>query len=701
MERTSERSERILVCLSSSPSNQKVIDVAAKMAEAFQAVLTAIYVRPADYENLPEADKLRLQKNISFAEKNGASVITLAGNDIPVQIAEYARISGTTKIVMGRSGAKRQHFWSKAPLTERIILSVPNVDVYIIPDSAADLKQQSRRMNLTDWLRPTAADTLITVLVLLGSTGVGLLFTHFGFSEANIITVFILGVLIISITAVSPLYSVFSSLAGVLLFNYFFIDPKFSFHTYEPEYAVTFGIMLISSLITGTLANRLKDNARQSSREAFRAKVLFDTNQLLQKAESPEEVIRITAQQMKTLLDRDVTVYTPDGEQEPGAEHEPDGGQEHGSSRKDVTVDTPDGERKSGSSRKLSVAFADGSRQDTAQEENADVPRQVPDKNEAEIAEWVFLNQRAAGAYTENYSGAGSVYHPIFINGHSYGVIGIRLNGRRLEAFESSVFVSILGECALALDSLRNAAEREQAAVTARNEQLRSNLLRSVSHDIRTPLTSISGNASNLLAHYEQLDKETLKQIFTDIYDDSEWLIDLVENLLFLSRIENGQMILHLSLNVMNDVIEEALKHVDKKASQHRILVEPNSEVLIAKMDARLITQVLINLINNAVNNTQDGSEILIRSRQSEGIISVSVEDNGPGIPDDRKKHIFEMFSTGTGKVTDGRRGVGIGLSLCRSIVEAHGGSICLTDNRPTGCCFTFTLPAEEVTINE
>ena len=652
MDKTSKHSERILVCLSASPSNQKVIDAAARMAEAFGAALTAIYVKPAEHEELPARDKSRLQSNMEFAEKNGAAIVTVIGNDVPAQIAEYAHISGAAKIVVGRSGAKRQHFWSKAPLTEQIILNAPDVDVYIIPDSAVDLKHQSRMLRLTGRIRPTLKDTVLTLLILAASTGVGLLFTFFGFSEANIITVFILGVLIISVATVSLLYSALSSLAGVLLFNWFFIEPKLSFHTYEPEYAVTFGIMLLTSLIAGTLANRLKANARQSSREAFRARVLFDTNQMLQKAECAGEVIDITAQQVKTLLDREVVVFPLAERKEPGS--------------------GKDRERKPGQ-----------------------------DENETEIAEWVFANQTTAGAHTETFADASSLYHPICLNGYCYGVIAIYLSGERLEAFEYSVFTSILGECALALEGLRNAAEKEQVAIAIRNEQLRSNLLRSISHDIRTPLTSISGNASNLLSHYEQMDGEMLRQIFSDIYDDSEWLIDLVENMLSLSRIENGQMDLNLSLDVVDDVIEEALRHVDRNASQHEILALPSGDVLIARMDTRLITQVLINLINNAIKNTQTGSVIKISNRQADHLIYVCVEDNGPGIPDSIKEHVFEMFYTGQSSVSDGRRGIGLGLALCKSIVEAHGGSIFLTDSIPTGCCFTFTLPVEEVIINE
>lgn len=628
------------------------------MAEAFQAPLTAIYIKPTDYDSLSEEDKNRLQNNIRFAEQNGASITTIIGDDIPAQVAEYAHISGMTKIVVGRSGIGRRHFWSKPPLTEQIILNAPDLDIYIIPDSAADVKKQKRDFRVTDQMRPSLRETIYTLLLLIAATGIGLIFTRFGFSESNIITVFILGVLIISVVTINPLYSVVGSLISALLFNWFFIEPKFSFHTYETEYLVTFAIMLVSSLITGTLANRMKITARQATREEFRTKVLLDTNQLLQKAENTTEVIQITARQIITLLNRDVVIYLR-GE---------------------------DG--KLGGGTEFLVSWTSES-------------AFIPDANEKEIAEWVFSHQRSAGFRMEQYGGAKAQYHPISLNGYCCGVIAIRLNREPLEPFENSIVTSILGECALALENLRNAQEKERASVMVRNEQLRSNLLRSISHDIRTPLTSISGNASNLLSHYRQLDDETKEQIFSDIYDDSEWLIDLVENLLSISRIENGQMELHLSSEVMNDVIEEALKHVDRNASEHSIIVQNTDTILLADIDARLIMQVLINLINNAIKNTPPGSEICIESRQAGTEAVVTVRDNGPGIPDDVKPHVFEMFYTGRDKVADGRRGLGLGLALCKSIVESHHGRITLTDNDPTGCCFTISIPMKEVQINE
>lgn len=650
--------DRILVCLSTSPSNKTVITAAVRIAAALNATLTAVYIRPTNYDNLPDEDKDRLQRNVHFAEQNGASVTTVIGDDVAVQIAEFAQVSGATKIVVGQSGAKRQHFWSKAPLTEQIIMNAPNVDVYIIPDSSADIKKRSARLIRSINIKPTWKDTLITLLLLIATTCVGLAFTWYGFSESNIITVFILGVLIISVATTSPIYSAVSSLASVLLFNYFFIEPKFSFHTYETEYAVTFVIMLISSLITGTLAGRLKDNARHAAHEAFRARVLFDTNQLLQKTGEPKEAISITAHQVNTLLNRDVVVFPLES----------------------------------------SHCLGPGILYNTQGESGTET---ILDNNATDIAKWAFDHHQPVGAFTEEFPQAKFQYHAIYLNDHCYGVIGINMEERELESFEYSVFMSILGECALALDGLRNAAEKEEAAVLAKNEQLRANLLRSISHDIRTPLTSISGNASNLLFHYDQLDSETLKQTFTDIYDDSIWLIDLVENLLSISRIENGRMNLHLSTDIVNDVINEAIKHIDRNISHHKLEVDFHEELLLADMDTRLITQVLINLINNAVKNTQEGSLISVSTARQDKEILVTVKDNGPGIPDDIKPRIFEMFYTGKSKIADGRRGLGLGLPLCRSIVEAHGGVLTLSDNIPTGCCFTFTLPIKEVDINE
>lgn len=263
------------------------------------------------------------------------------------------------------------------------------------------------------------------------------------------------------------------------------------------------------------------------------------------------------------------------------------------------------------------------------------------------------------------------------------------------------MFCSSLMTGTLAMEKDRNAREREEASLMAKNEQMRANLLRTISHDLRTPLTSISGNASNLLMKSENFDEDTKKQLYTDIYDDSMWLISVVENLLAVTRLENRNVDLKFSAELIDEVIEEALHHIHKDSVNHEITTEIADEILMAKMDAKLVTQVIINMVNNAIKYTQAGSEIVIRAWKEHGMVNVSVSDNGPGVLPEEKEHIFEMFYSGKKEVADSRRSMGLGLALCKTIITAHGGELTLEDNDPTGAVFTFTLPAEEIKLHE
>ena len=316
-------------------------------------------------------------------------------------------------------------------------------------------------------------------------------------------------------------------------------------------------------------------------------------------------------------------------------------------------------------------------------------------------ADWVLRNSRHAGATTDTLSGAKGLYLAIRTGGKVYGIVGIAMEGVPLDPFENSVLLSILGECALALEGIRSAREKEEAAVLAKNEQLRANLLRAISHDLRTPLTSIAGSAGNLLANYEKMDEADRVRTFTDIYDDSRWLINLVENLLAITRIEGGQVRLTQSVELMDEVVSEALRHIDRHSSEHSIQSGTSDDLILAKIDAKLIVQVLINLVDNAIKYTPAGSVIEVHTEKQGQWVVVTVSDNGPGIPDGQKPRVFEMFYSGANRAADSRRSLGLGLALCKSIVTAHGGTISVSDNRPHGTVFTFTLPAGEVELHE
>ena len=652
-----KETEHTLVCLSASPTNAKIVNTAAKMASAFGGSFTALYVHTPDSDKMDEASKRRLQYHIRLAEKLGANITTVYGDDVSYQIAEFARISGVTKIVIGRSNVKRRHFWSKPTLTEKLTEIVPHIDIHIIPDSTANPKYKERSQGFWQNFIPYPKDLLITLLVLVLTTLLGIVLYYFGFTDSNIIPVYILGVLLTSLFTREYFCGIIGSLLSVMLFNFFFTEPRLTFHAYDSKYAVTFAIMLAASIITGTLASKLKSHAKLSAQAAFRTKVLLDTNQLLQKAKDNDDIFNITATQLMKLLNRSVVMY-------------------------------------SGKGGKLSKGALFSASPD-------DFDKDLFTDEERTAAYWVLENHHRAGATTETHNKAKCLYMAIRINERIYGIVGIHINKKPLDSFETSILLSILGECALALDNNRNAKEKELAAVLAKNEQLRANLLRAISHDLRTPLTSISGNASNLLSNYDKLDEGTRLQVFTDIFDDSQWLISLVENLLSVTRIEEGRMNFNMSVQLMDEVIDEALKHINRKGVEHNITIECEDGLLLARMDAKLIIQVIINLVDNAIKYTPVGSDIKITSENKNGYVSVSVTDNGNGIPDHMKPRIFEMFYTGDNKIADSRRSLGLGLALCKSIIHAHGGDIILTDNKPNGCIFTFTIPSGEVNINE
>lgn len=604
--------EHILVGLSSAPSNARIIRTAATMASAFGGRFTALFVRTPNYEALSEADKERLRQSTQLAQALGASIETVFGDDVSYQIAEYARLSGVTKIVVGRSAVSKRRLFGKPTLTEKLTQIVPNIDIHIIPDASADISYRPKRARRKLSLRTTLRDWGVSTGILALATGLAYLFSSVGFSEANIIAIYLLAVLLTAMATSTRSSYVLSAVGSVLVFNFFFTTPQFSLRVYADGAPLTFFIMLIASLTVGTMTDQLKGQTRQSVQAAYRTNLLLETNQLLQKAQSDGDILQAAKTQASKLLGR------------------------------------------------TAIALR-GEVSDT-------------------------------GMDTQCY--------PIKIQDRVYGTVIIS-SEEPLEAFENSVLLSILGECALALESSRNAKEKEEAKLQAEDEKLRANLLRSISHDLRTPLTAISGNASILLSDMEKLDRVTVRQMCGDIYDDAVWLTDLVENLLAITKIGEGRMELRRQPHLVEEIVTEALQHISRKQTEHTITVLQEEELLFASCDSQLIIQVIVNLVDNAIKYTPPGSQITITTGKCGSDTMISVVDNGPGIPDDEKEKVFQMFYTGQDPIADCRRSMGLGLSLCRSIVHAHGGQISLADNQPVGAAFVITIPSGEVEVHE
>lgn len=604
--------EHILACLSSAPSNPRIIRTAATMARAFDCSLTALYVRTPDSEAMPDADKERLRANIRLAESLGATIETVFGDDVSYQIAEYARLSGVTKIVIGRTAVTRKHLWSKPTLTEKLSAIAPNLDIHIIPDANTNPAYRPQKAKRRQEPRLLLRDWLVSLLILVVATMVAFSFSKVGFSEANIIAIYLLAVLLTSMATSSRSSYVLSAIGSVLVFNFFFTSPQFSLQVYVHGAPLTFLVMIVAALIVGTLTDRLKSQVKQAAQAAYRTNLMLETNQMLQKTTSDDEIFLAAQTQLGKLLGRKLTV-TPGTSQEPPAD---------------------------------------------------------------------------------------AIRYPIRVGDRVYGEVTIE-GAEPPAAFENSLLLSILGECALVLESRRNKREKEEAALQARNESIRANLLRSVSHDLRTPLTTISGNAAILMDNAHTLTDTERHRMYSDIYDDSEWLNNLVENMLAVTRIVEGRMELKLQPQLVEELVAEALLHISPEKRDHTITVCHENDLLLAMCDARMVMQVIINLVNNAIKYTPAGSSIAIHTKQSGSNVVISVADNGPGIPDDEKEQVFQMFYTGSHPVADSRRSLGLGLSLCKSIVLSHGGEITVSDNRPSGSIFTFTLPSGEVTLHE
>lgn len=647
-EKQSKKKEHILVGLSSAPSNSKIVETASKMARAFDANLTALYIKTSQSEVLSEENAKRLQNNIKFAERMGATIVTVYGEDVALQMAEYAKTSGATKIVIGRNATKRAGIIRKPTLADKLIALATNIDIHIIPDADADLREQKVALFKKTNALSIVKDLAISLGVIIVASLIGLFFAHLGFSEANIITLYILGVLITSIVTSSKLAWGFSSVASVLIFNFLFTKPRFSLMAYGDGYPITFAIMFVASLITGSLASKMHNQTKQSSQAAYRTKILFDANRLLQRASDDEEVLKITAEQLKKLLNREIVIFKQN---------------------KDAL-------------QTLVYALDDSF--------------QMGEK-ELNIATSILINH----SYDYKDAQLRCDYYPLKTQLRTYGIVAVYKNEKEIDSFENSIILSLVGECALALENLFNAKEKELAAVLAENEQLRANLLRAISHDLRTPLTAISGNASNLISNASSFDEQTKLSIYNDIYNDSMWLINLVENLLSITRLEEGRMNLNFTAELIDEVVAEAVKHVHMRQGGQKITVVHKDEFLLAKMDTRLIIQVIINILDNAIKYTSKDSMITITTEKQKDKAIISIADNGAGIPDELKERVFDMFYTGANKMADSRRSIGLGLALCKSIISVHGGEIFVKDNVPSGAIFTFTLPIGEIKINE
>ncbi|ALB48756.2 MAG: sensor histidine kinase KdpD [Clostridium beijerinckii] len=645
--------DAILACISSSPSSSRVIRTARRMAEAHHSKWIAFYVETTKSRNLSKKDKESLSANFKLAEELDGEIVTVYSDDIVEQIIQYAKFRNVTKIIIGKNHKKPNNFFRiyARDIVDKLMESNSYIDVYVIPNSTFNkekeniIKRKKVRVSIS-W-----KEILTASLIMIISTMISLFIDYIGFREANVIMIFILGVIIVNMKTRGYLLGFICSIISIFLFNFLFTDPRYSLEVYDKSYLATFPIMLIVTFTIGTLTSKIQREAQNSLARENTTQILYRVSRKLLSATGTADVVGIGIKYLSRLLERTVICYLV---------------QEN----------------------KLTTPFIY-----TATKGEKD--RTLLNKEEEAVAYWTLLNDKESGAGTNTFYGAKGYYMPLKSHNKVLGVLGVSCITGNLKPEQKFIFETVASQIYIALDREILAETQKNSKLEIESERLRSNLLRSISHDLRSPLAGIKGAISTIIETGELLSKDTKDELFQGIYDDTEWLIRLVENLLSMTRFEGGNMKIKKNLELVEEVVYEAVQRTSKRLKDHEIKVTVPEDVIMLSMDGNLIEQVLINLFDNAIKFTPKEALIEVKVYEEVGDVIFEVIDDGIGISEEILPHIFDRFFTNGDKISDSRRGVGLGLAICKSIVEGHGGKISAQNKDEGGAIFRFNIPKE------
>ena len=496
--------------------------------------------------------------------------------------------------------------------------------------------------------RKMAQMILLMFLIMFLSTLVAMFFFRVKVFESNIVMIYLLGIFLCSYYADNFIFSLVSSVCAVLLYNFFFTEPYYNFKVHDPSYIVTFLVMLIVGFITNMLTNRVKQERQLvQDREKYIASLFYIEKKLLD-VNSEEELAKTSAEEIAKQLNAAVNVQIYDAE-----------GQ-------------------------LVCSEICGEEDFTGEIDQA-------------ACRETFQTGSPCGCGTTLYSEAKAYYEPIISKSGVLGIVGIALSELSLLSQAQKQFIDvIIPQIAVVLDRQNLVRKEQLIQIEMQKERLRADMLRSISHDFRTPLAGIMGLSSTAHDNYEKISDEVRKSFFQSIYEDANWLNELVENILQTTRFEAGNVKLNLDEEAAEEIITDAVAHVKKHALNHPIFVRLPEEIILIKVDAILIRQVIINLLNNAINYSPEGTEITISLYRKGERVMFEVKDNGPGILQNELKGLFDRNDQKQSSNTHNRRGMGLGLSLCKTIIQAHGGDITLRNDEPHGTIARFSLSSEE-----
>lgn len=487
---------------------------------------------------------------------------------------------------------------------------------------------------------------LLSSLLIIGlCTLLALGFWHMGLRVENILMLYMLCVVLVVVVTRGYVLGIASSMLCLFTFNYLFTEPRYTFWISDSRYLVSLSIFLITSVITSTLMTQLQKQARIARHNEMLAHNLYTLTGEYQNVSGKAQILQHGLHSLHTVQGHTCIVYLASGVNQ------------------------------------LSAPYV----------ENGRVIRAFPD-NTAD-AVWALIHNAPCGVGTPHAVQSEFKFLPMRGTDRVWGVLAVDCREGDLNEDESICVHTILTQMGLAIQRENLYLEREENKIALEKQTLRNNLLRSLSHDLRTPLTGIAGSASFILDSYDELDRDTVRSLLRDILGDTTWLNNLVVNLLNMTRIQQGQLVIEKKREVVDEIVAEACSRIQHALKGRCLHTELPTDVLLVPMDGQLIIQVLVNLLDNAAKHTREACEISLRVYQRGQRAVFEVSDNGGGIAPGLLDHLFESFVTGRSNPSDAHRGVGLGLSICYAVVKAHGGEITAENNAHGGATFRFTLP--------
>ena len=634
--------ERLLVCVGPSPTSAKVIRTAKRMAAAMHAQWIAVHVETPDIQEMDEQARRHLAAHMRLAEQLGAETVTLTGQDVVAELIDYAQSRNVTKIVIGKTGQTQWYrVWHRS-LVDRLIARSGDIDVYVIQG----VGEQTLSGKPTTTSNPDYHGYIQATAVMAAATAVAWTFHLGGLSDADLVMAFLLGIVYVA-ARLGRGPAIYASVTAVLLFNFLFTHPYYTFTVTDTKYIFTFVVMFVIGVMISTLTSRIKDQAELSRRRERHTEALYRLSRRLAGTLGSHQLVAAAEEQLSEIFGGEVVIFLPDDQQT------------------------------------LRPALRRG-------QGFAESPTEVA------VALWVYERGRLAGLGTDTLPNAQALYLPLVGPEGTVGVLAIRPSpAERLATPEQrQLLETFASQIALALERDRLAEEAQHVLAQAQAEKLRSALLSSVSHDLRTPLAAIAGASSSLLTS-SSLDDQTRRELLQMVYEEAERLSRLVENLLYMTRLESGNMIVHKQWQPLEEVVSTALERLSQQLSAHPIEIKIASDFPFVPFDGILLEQVLMNLLDNAAKYAPAGTPIDIHAWMDEDEALVQVADRGPGLAAEDLERVFEKFYRGAHTTATASRGAGLGLAICSAIIQAHGGRIWAENRSGGGACFLFSLPLE------